>query len=182
MVAVPLAPKSEAFLVASPAYLETRSVPSLPSDLLDHRAVVCRSQVSGLIIPWTLQPGGETVQIAPRAATIVHDLASQIKPTVRGLGILSAPAASVSDLIDAGKLSRVLPSWSSPLEALYLYFPSRRHQSAALRAFVAFLTSLSYLPSHLRHIHAKNEDARDEIPPCTASNSRLGLNLIIPGV
>ncbi len=145
MAAVPVAPRSEAVLVASPAYLQARSMPNIPSDLLNHRAVVCRSQITGLIKPWILQSAGETIQIASPAATIVHDLASQIELTVRGLGIVSAPAASVSDLLDAGKLSRVLPTWSSPLEALYLYFPSRHHQSAALRAFVAFLKGRSYL-------------------------------------
>ncbi len=139
MVAVLVAPRSEAVLVGSDAYLQARSIPNVPGDLLNHRAVMCRSQTSGSIIPWTLQSAGETVQIAPPAATIVHDLASQIELAVRGLGILSAPATRVSDLLDAGKLSRILPEWSSSLEALYLYFPSRRHQSAALRAFVAFL-------------------------------------------
>ena len=147
MVAVPIAPRSEAVLVASPAYLQARSIPNIPGDLLHHRAVVCRSQTTGLIIPWVLQSTGETVEIAPPAATIVHDLASQIELTVRGLRIVSAPAASVSHLLAAGTLARVLPAWSSPLEALYLYFPSRRHQSAALRAFVAFLKAHSCLPS-----------------------------------
>lgn len=143
MVAIRVVPPSEAVLVASPAYLQARGAPMVPSDLLDHRGVVCRSQGTGLIIPWTLQSAGETVQIVPSSATVVHDLASQIDLTVRGLGIVSAPAAMVSDLIDAGTLSRVLPTWCSPLEALYVYFPSRRHQSAALRAFVAFLKGRS---------------------------------------
>ncbi len=148
MVAVQVAPASTAILAASPAYLQARSAPAVPGDLLDHRAVMCRSQITGLIKPWTLQSAGETMQIAPPAATIVHDLASQIELTVRGLGIVSAPAASVSDLLDAGRLCRVLPEWSSPLEALYLYFPSRRHQSAALRAFVAFLKGRSHHHAH----------------------------------
>ncbi len=139
MVAVLVAPKSEAVLVASPAYLHARATPSLPNDLLNHHAVMCRSQSTGAVIPWTLQSAGEVVQIVPPAVTIVHDLASQIDLTVKGIGILSAPAASVSDLLDAGKLSRVLPTWSSSMEPLYIYFPSRRHQSAALRAFLAFL-------------------------------------------
>jgi len=150
MVAVPVAPSSEAVLVASPAYLHTRSTPKHPTDLLDHRAVVCRSQTTGLIKPWILQSAGETVQMAAPAATIVRDLASQIELTARGLGIGSAPIASVSGLLDAGKLSRVLPAWSTRLEALYLYFPSRRHQPAALRAFIAFLKGRSYLPFELR--------------------------------
>ena len=147
MVAVQVAPGSEAVLVASPAYLQARATPKNPSDLRHHRAMMCRSQSTGLIIPWNLRSAdGEVVQIVPPAATIVHDLSSQIELTVRGLGILSAPAAMVSALVDAGRLSRVLPTWSSPVEALFLYFPSRRHQSASLRALVAFLKSDSSLP------------------------------------
>ena len=143
MVAVQVAPRSEAVLVASPEYLRDRPKPRVPGDLLDHRAVMCRSQITGLVLPWNLESGGDSVQIAPPAPTIVHDLASQIDLTVRGLGIVNAPAAYVSSLVGAGKLERVLPSWSSPMEPVFLYFPSRRHQSAALRAFVAFLKGCS---------------------------------------
>lgn len=146
MVAVPVVPTSRSVLVASPTYLHDRPTPKVPEDLLDHRAVMCRSQATGSIIPWALHRGGKAVQISPPAATIVHDLASQIDLTIRGLGIVSAPAAMVDDHLDAGRLSRVLPEWSSPLEALYLYFPSRRGQSAALRAFTAFLQAKHQLP------------------------------------
>lgn len=138
MVAVPLAPRSEAILAAAPAYLEERGVPSRPDDLLHHRAIMCRSQSTGMALPWKLESAGEAVQISPPAAMIVHDLASQITLSARGLGIVSAPAAMVSDLIDQQRLVRVLPAWSSPLDGIYLYFPSRRYQSAALRAFIAF--------------------------------------------
>lgn len=139
MVAVSVGPRSDAILVASPAYLHRRSVPNLPGDLLAHRALMCRSQLTGLVKPWILHAGGQSVEVAPPSATIVYDLASQIELAVQGLGIVSAPAAVVTGLLKAGKLQHILPAWSSPLDALYLYFPSRRHQSAALRAFVAFL-------------------------------------------
>lgn len=143
MVAVLVAPKSEAILVASPFYLKTRAALESPTDLLDHRAIVCRSQDTGMIMPWRLQSAGDTVQIVPTSITVVHDLASQVNLAVRGLGIVNAPTAMVSEQLAAGQLSRVLPAWSSPIEALYLYFPGRRQQSAALRAFVAFLKSRS---------------------------------------
>ncbi len=143
MVAVQIAPPSTAILVAAPAYLAKRSMPESPSDLLQHRAIVCRSQITGSIIPWTLVSAGDRMQISPSDTTIVHDLASQIDLAVRGLGIVSVPSAMVTELIDRGDLSRVLPLWSSPMDALYIYFPSRRHQSAALRAFVGFLKSRS---------------------------------------
>ena len=135
-----MAPGSEAVLVASPAYLAQRSPPDQPNDLLGHRAVMCRSQATGLIMPWTLHRSGESIQISSPGAAVVHDLASQIDLAAKGLGIVSAPIGMVSGRIEAGLLRRVLPAWSTPIEALYLYFPSRRLQSAALRAFVRFMT------------------------------------------
>ena len=144
MIAVPVAPRSEAVLVAAPAYLSKRELPQRPDDLLKHRVVMCRSQVTGSIIPWTLQCAEEIIQFAPPAAAIVHDLASQIDLAAKGLGIASAPAEMVLGQIEAGALTRVLPAWSSPIEAVFLYFPSKRHQSAALRAFIAHLKSRYY--------------------------------------
>ncbi|MDQ1118059.1 MULTISPECIES: LysR family transcriptional regulator [Pseudoxanthomonas] len=143
MVAVQVAPPSAAILVAAPSYLANRPLPGSPSDLLTHRAIVCRSQLTGSIIPWTLVSADDRIQISLPEATIVHDLASQIDLAVRGLGIASAPSAMVTALIDEGRLTHVLPAWSSPMEALYIYFPSRRHQSAALRAFIDFLKGRS---------------------------------------
>lgn len=143
MVAVQIAPPSTAILVAAHAYLANRAEPKSPSDLLQHRAIVCRSQITGSIIPWTLISADDRFQISPSQVTIVHDLASQIDLAVRGLGIVSVPSAMVTGLIERGVLSRVLPLWSSPMEALYIYFPSRRHQSAALRTFVSFLKNRS---------------------------------------
>ena len=169
MVAVQVAPGSKAVLVASPAYLGHRAMPKRPGDLLDHRAIMCRSQITGLILPWALQSAGEIVQIVPPAAAIVHDLVSQIDLTVRGFGIVSAPAAYVSGLIDAGKLARVLPLWFLLMEPLYLYFPSRRHQSAALRAFVAFLKGCSI--SHRKQQRLPNETYR-QARACKIQNRR----------
>lgn len=139
MVAVCVAPAAEAILVASPVYLDARGVPGMPDDLREHRAIACRSQGTGLVIPWTLRRGGDTVSFVPSSAAVVHDLASQIALAVAGLGIASVPAGMAADPVAAGKLVHVMPAWSHPIGELYLYFPSRRHQSAALRAFVAFL-------------------------------------------
>lgn len=136
MVAVRIAQPADAVLVASPAYLEQRGVPQTLSDLLDHHALMCRSQSSGAIIPWKMRSDGDPVEVLPRSATIVHDLASQIELAVRGMGVLNMPMASALTLLESGKLSRVLPDWSTPMDALYIYFPGSRNQSRALKAFV----------------------------------------------
>ena len=161
MCALEVAPPSEAFLVASPRYMSDRGAPSRPADLLEHQALMCRSQASGVITPWSLRCGDDSVQIVPRRAMIVHDLASQIELAIRGAGIVSAPSAYVSRHLEARVLARVLPEWSSPMDALYLYYPSARHHSATLRAFKAFLET--------RTEAAVESDARHVSDP-TASN------------
>lgn len=149
-------------MVAAPAYLAARNTPALPGDLLDHRAILCRSQAIVVIMPWMLQSADEIAQVNPPAATVIHDLASQVDLAVRALGIVSLPTALVADLLAQGRLARVLPAWSSPIEALYLYFPSRRQQSAALRAFVRFLTSAygaaATLPKRHRALRSVSSD------------------------
>ncbi len=139
MAAVEVAPRSEAILVASPGYLGASSVPTTPDELLDHRAIMCRSQATGMLLPWVLRSAEGSVQIVPPSSAIIHDLTSQITLAIRGLGVVSAPAEMVADHLGDGRLSRVLPAWSSPVEPLFVYFPSRGPQSAALRAFIAFL-------------------------------------------
>jgi DNA-binding transcriptional LysR family regulator len=41
--------------------------------------------------------------------------------------------------IAAGRLERVLDDWFPSFPGPYLYYPSRRHMPAALRAFVDFV-------------------------------------------
>ena len=139
MVAVPVAPPTEAILVASPGYLERSGAPGAPADLLAHRALMCRSQSTGAIIPWRLRSESDLIEILPRSVTVVQDLASQIELAIRGMGVLSAPLNCTSNLVTAGKLSRSLPDWSTLMESIYIYYPNRHHQSRTLKAFVEFL-------------------------------------------
>lgn len=41
-------------------------------------------------------------------------------------------------MLAAGALVRVLADWTPPFPGCFLYHPSRRHMSPALRAFIDF--------------------------------------------
>lgn len=41
----------------------------------------------------------------------------------------------------SGRLVRVLEDWCPPFPGPYLYYPSRRHMSAGLRAFIDLVTA-----------------------------------------
>ena len=62
-----------------------------------------------------------------------------VQAALDGTGIAFAFEAQVKDLIDAGRLVRVLEDWSPSYPGFYLYYPSRRQMPSALRAFVDFV-------------------------------------------
>jgi DNA-binding transcriptional LysR family regulator len=53
----------------------------------------------------------------------------------------------VRDLLDSGKLVRVLKEWSARPQDLHLLYPSRKYQPLRTKLFIEFATkSLSSLP------------------------------------
>lgn len=55
---------------------------------------------------------------------------------VAGLGLAYLPLDQVEAHMENGRLVRVLGKWTPPLPAYHLYYPSRRHTSAAFTLFV----------------------------------------------
>jgi len=140
VTAVKVLPASNSLLTAAPAYLASRPPPSEPSGLLEHDTIVCRSRTTGVIAPWLLMSEGVgSCRIDPRAPTIVGDMATQTDLTVRGHGISCSPLHCVQESLRDGKLACVLPGWSVPIEPIHVFYPSRRGQTPALRAFIGHL-------------------------------------------
>lgn len=130
---------SESVLVASPSYLSGRDPVAQPMDLLNHAAIVCRNRTTGLVSPWILSCGSETCRIDPGAPTVVGDLVTLVDLARDGHGLALAPIQCVARDLSQGRLARVLSRWSSPLEPLFVYYPTPRGQTSALRAFVDHL-------------------------------------------
>ncbi len=135
-------PASESVLVASSSYLSGRVPATVPLDLLEHEAIVCRNRTTGLISPWLLTSGSETCRVDPRAPTVTGDLVTLVDLARDGHGVALAPIQCVARHLSDGGLARVLPLWTSPLEPLFVYYPTRRGGTSALRAFVAHLRAM----------------------------------------
>ena len=58
---------------------------------------------------------------------------------VAGVGITIAPDFIVADDVRAGRLVRLLPGYTPPAISINAAYPSRRHLSAKVRAFIDFL-------------------------------------------
>ncbi len=140
MIAVPLGPDQRYVTCASPAYFERHGRPNHPRDVLNHACIRHRF-LSGVALPWEYERDGEIINVQPSGPLIgnVPDLA--IRAAEEGLGLIHTFDGLVARSLAEGRLEEVLADWSTPFTGPRLYYPSRRHMPAPLRAFVDFLRS-----------------------------------------
>jgi len=145
MIAIPIGPRQQRLATAaSPAYLDRRSRPEHPRDLLDHACLRGR-HASGVINPWEFERDGETVTVTPKGPLIVGigatvDLA--VEAAVAGSGIIYLFEDWLRPYIDRGELEPILEPWWPTFSGPFLYYPGRRHLPAPLRAFIDFANSM----------------------------------------
>jgi DNA-binding transcriptional LysR family regulator len=139
MIAVPIGPREQRFaVVASPDYLAKHGTPRHPRDLLKHRCIRHRFE-SGRLSNWEFEKNGETVRINPEGHLIANTLDLEIMAAVGGLGVVATFRDPLQPYIERGDLVEVLADWQQPFSGPFLYYPSRRHMPAPLRAFVDFI-------------------------------------------
>jgi DNA-binding transcriptional LysR family regulator len=142
MIAVPIGPREQCYaLGASSPYLERRGRPTHPRQLLDHACLPGRFS-NGALCPWEFERDGEVIKIDPSGPLIAKlggatDLL--IDAAVAGTGLVYCFEEWLSPHFQSGALKPVLQRWWARFSGPFLYYPSRRHVPAALRAFVGFI-------------------------------------------
>lgn len=123
---------------ASPAYLKRRGTPRTPEDLARHACLTYEYAASRHQWRFIGADGGErVVRIGgPLHANNGRMLAAL---AVEGAGIVCEPDFIVAPEVARGALVPILTDWKLPAIAIHAAYPSRRHLSAKVRAFVAFL-------------------------------------------
>ena len=134
-IAVPLGGPQRYVLVASPALITRLGAPATPRDLL-HRPCIRHRFPSGNIPPWVFERGGETVTLRVEGAFTTTDPHLERAAALGGVGFLVTFEEWVREDIVRGALVPLLEDWLPPFEGPQLYYASRRHMPAALRAFV----------------------------------------------
>lgn len=139
MIAVPIGPRRQRYVTAvAPAYLERRGTPQHPRDLLEHSCIRHRF-ISGASLAWEFERGDETLVIAPSGPVIANAVEMEIEAALAGLGVIRTFEELLAPGIAEGRLVRILSEWDSEFSGPFLYYPSRRHMPAPLRAFVDFV-------------------------------------------
>ena len=126
-------------LVAAPAYLAQHGTPLLPADLLRHTCLLYKFPSSGKVEAWPLPewPGLHTAGLP--ALLNCNNVETLLHFAESGLGIAALPDFAVRAALAAGRLQPVLDAHHQHDGALRILWPSSRHLTPKLRAFIDFL-------------------------------------------
>lgn len=135
MIAVRINSKFRFTVVGSPSYFAGKQIPIAPHDLQNHTCIRYAFP-SGTIFNWEFFKDGEIVQVEVNGPLTVDSQELMVDAAVRGLGLAYVWEDRAARYLQDGRLKSCLDDWCSVEEGLFLYFPSRRHQSAGLRALI----------------------------------------------
>lgn len=143
MIAVPLGPSLRYAIVASPDYIAKHGLPLTPNDLTGHNCIRRRFP-GGTLVSWKFENGGEALDVLPEGRLTVSSAHNELQAAVAGCGLAHVFEDYATPYLTNGRLTEVLKDWSPLLPSWYLYYPSKRHSSAAMRALVSFLRSYDW--------------------------------------
>jgi DNA-binding transcriptional LysR family regulator len=139
MIAVRVTGRQRAAIVGSPSYFATHPKPKTPRDLTAHTCVRYRMGADGPVYRWEFEKRGKPVTVSVDGPVIASDTAFTVRAAIDGVGLAFSLEDDVAELLARGELVRVLEDWCPPFDGFFLYYPSRRHQPAALQALVEAL-------------------------------------------
>ncbi len=139
MIAVRIGPDTPMAIVGSPDYFQGRPVPASPAQLTDHRAINLRLPTSGTLNGWRLMRGGRETRVRIDGSLVLNTIDLILDAALEGLGLAYLPLDQVQPHLEAGRLTRVLARFTPDLPGYHLYYPHRRHASAAFALFVETL-------------------------------------------
>lgn len=139
MIRVPLGPRVQRFiLAAAPAYLKAHGRPLHPREVLDHPCIRHRFE-SGVMPQWEFERDGETIHVNPSGPLIGNGVELELAAAVEGLGLVYMFEEMLAPYLASGALEALLPDWTISFSGPFLYYQSRQHMPAPLRAFVDFV-------------------------------------------
>ncbi|WP_421739671.1 LysR family transcriptional regulator [Caulobacter sp.] len=138
MIATPLAGPQRFVVVGAPAYFAAHGRPVHPREVLDHACIRHRFP-SGVSHAWEFEKDGEVIRISPSGPLISTSIDLELEACIAGVGLIATFEDFVAGDLAAGRLESVLDDWLPPFTGPLLYYPSRRHMPAPLRAFVDFV-------------------------------------------
>jgi len=123
---------------AAPAYLARHAAPRTPADLASHACLTYEYSAEGNL--WRFTDAADRVhEVKVTGLAHANNGAMLASLAVAGVGITLEPDFIVAPDVRAGRLVRLLRGYAPPAIGINAAYPSRRHLSAKVRAFIDFL-------------------------------------------
>jgi DNA-binding transcriptional LysR family regulator len=124
-------------VVAAPDYCSQHGVPRTPPDLEQHACITFGSGPTPNV--WTLYAGEKTATVRVTPRLTVNEVDIMRDAARAGIGVAMLPDYACAAELRSGSLRRLLPSWSSPEVPVNAVYPTARHLSPKVAAFIALL-------------------------------------------
>jgi len=129
--------------VVSPSYLDRYSKPRHPEDLIrnKHECILAIDPSTGKAFDWEFWRGSEKLTVNVQGNLTVADAGTKLGACLAGYGIAQIIDIGLDDYIKTGQLINLFPDWPDERFPLFVYYPSRNHVSAKVRAFIDFVVN-----------------------------------------
>ena len=125
---------------ASPAYLAAHGTPATPADLARHACLTY--EYAPVRSQWRFVDANGAEQIAKVAGPMHGNNGEMLAAlAAQGAGVTLEPDFIVEPLIASGRLVPILVGYEVPPIPIHAAYPSRRHLSAKVRAFIDHLVA-----------------------------------------
>jgi len=126
-------------LVAAPAYLERRGMPTDPNDLTQHDCLVYASGAR-VFDEWVFMRNDHTTVVKVQGRIQIDDGLALVAAACAGGGVLLIDGLMVAQELAKGELVKLLPEYSfQPGRPIYLVYPARSWLAYKTSVFIAFL-------------------------------------------
>lgn len=138
MVAIPFGMPVTGAVIASPAFVARHGAPQHPDELPDYPCIQRRFP-SGMQYKWEFQVQSKLKEIAVNGNLTLDNDQMMIKAAQAGAGIAFVLRNLSESALASGELVELLTDYVAPAESFWLYYPSRKYHSAAMRCFIEWV-------------------------------------------
>ncbi|MGT0249762.1 LysR family transcriptional regulator [Burkholderia pyrrocinia] len=130
---------AKSMLVVAPEYSKRHGVPKTPAELTSHACVAFGGGATPHV--WTLESRGKRVEVRIRPRLTVNDMEIARESALAGVGIACLPELFCADDVRSKRLLHLLADWSFAQIPVHALYPTRRHLSPKVVAFVDLLAA-----------------------------------------
>jgi DNA-binding transcriptional LysR family regulator len=127
-------------LVGAPAYFERCGEPVHPRELAKHACIQFRIPNTGKLQVWQLRRDADEVEAQLSTTVTCNTNEARLCFALEGLGIAYMSDFTVRDALNDGLLVTVLDEYTTDHNTFQLLWPSGRHITPKLRAFIDFIS------------------------------------------